>query len=73
MWFIVRYYASSSKSTRSAMRSATWLFDSFEKSSLLLNSVSRSNIVWMVHALTSVPSISTFAAAIPVGAAALQF
>eukprot|EP00973_Karenia_brevis_P081297 11270237-Karenia_brevis.AAC.1 len=44
-----------------------------EKSLLLLNSVSKSNSVWIVVAAMSVPGTSMLAAAMPVGAAALNF
>ena len=44
-----------------------------EKSNLHFKSQSKSSMAWIVVAATSVPSISTFAAAIPVGAAAFAF
>eukprot|EP00973_Karenia_brevis_P065324 9074235-Karenia_brevis.AAC.1 len=64
---------SSSNRTSSSINAATFAWSSFAKSSLVWNSVSKSNMACKVVAVTSVPSISTFAAAIPVGAAALQF
>ena len=64
---------SSSSNTSISIRAKTLMLFICAKSNFVLYSVSRSNMVWIVLAHTSVPSISTFAEAMPVGADALAF